>query len=116
MNDDRRCRGLREMHIGIGLNTGLAVVGNIGSKDRVQYTAVGDTVNVASRLVDKAEADQIIVSAELRRVLSRQDKLDYIGEVDLKGRQHKLGIYSVRWREIAAEMELSTGDEAVRNV
>jgi adenylate cyclase len=115
MNENRVAHGLREMQIGIGLHTGLAVVGNIGSQDRVQYTAIGDTVNVASRLVDRAEAYQIIVSADIRRVLTKSDKLDFIGEVDLKGRQHKLGIYSVRWPEIAADIELSVGDGAVQH-
>jgi adenylate cyclase len=116
MNEKRAAEGLRQTEIGIGLHTGLAVVGNIGSQDRVQYTAIGDTVNVASRLVDKAEPNQIIVSEELRRVLTNSEKLDFIGEVDLKGRQHKLGIYSARWPEIAADMERNAEDGALQNV
>jgi adenylate cyclase len=102
INASRAALGLREMPIGIGLHTGPAVVGNIGSSERVQYTAIGDTVNVASRLVSRAEPHQIIVSEAFRSALSNSEHLGLIGEAELKGRQNKLKIYSVRWNEITA--------------
>jgi adenylate cyclase len=100
LNLSRAQLGLREIPIGIGLHTGSAVVGNIGSADRVQYTAIGDTVNVASRLVSKAEAHQIIVSEAFRKALSKAEPLSLIGEVELKGRQNRLNIYSVGWEDM----------------
>jgi adenylate cyclase len=109
LNASRAALGLKEMPIGIGLHTGPAVVGNIGSVERVQYTAIGDTVNVASRLVNRAEAHQIIVSEAFRQALTKADELDLIGEAELKGRQNKLNIYSVRWNEIPAEGGESNG-------
>lgn len=87
------------IHIGIGLHCGPAVVGNIGSSDRVQYTAIGDTVNVAARLVSKAGASQIIVSEDVCRALPDYAGFESLGEVELKGRAGKLHIHSVKWME-----------------
>ena len=97
MNTSRIELGLKELHLGIGLHTGSAVVGNIGSAERVQYTAIGDTVNVASRLVSRAAPDQIIVSESFKEALSATERLQLMGETELKGRQTKLNIYSVEW-------------------
>jgi adenylate cyclase len=112
LNASRSAVGLAEMHIGIGLHTGPAVVGNIGSADRVQYTAIGDTVNVASRLVSRAEPDQIVVSEAFRNALSRADHLDLIGETELRGRQRKLNIYSVKWADVPASANPSEPEKA----
>ena len=98
-NARRSAFGLKEIHIGVGLHTGPAVVGNIGSAERVQYTAIGDTVNVASRLVSQAGPDQIVVSESFRQALSAADQLELLGETELKGRQNRLNIYSVSWAE-----------------
>jgi adenylate cyclase len=96
LNQSRVERNLRPFQIGIGLHCGLAVVGNIGSADRVQYTAIGDTVNVAARLVNKAGAGQIIVSEAIRASIPEFAGFDALGEVDLKGRASKMNIYAVR--------------------
>jgi adenylate cyclase len=77
----------------------MAVVGNIGSDNRVQYTAIGDTVNVAARLVSKAAASQIIVSEEIRAAIPDLHRFEALGEVELKGRATKMNIYSARWTD-----------------
>jgi len=97
MNRDRRARGLREVKIGVGLHAGPAVVGNIGSAQRMQYTAIGDTVNVASRVAAVAAPDQVLVSEDVRAGTVKGDSFQPLGEVKLKGREQKVNIYSVPW-------------------
>ena len=101
LNLSRKRRNAPLFQIGIGLHCGPAVVGNIGSDNRVQYTAIGDTVNVAARLTSKAAASQIIVSEDVRACIPDVNRFEALGEVALKGRATKTNIYSARWKDNA---------------
>jgi class 3 adenylate cyclase len=57
--------GQSRLRIGIGINTGVAVMGNIGSAERMDFTAIGDVVNTAARLCSVAKADEILVAEEV---------------------------------------------------
>ena len=103
VNQARLRRKEITFQIGIGLHCGSAVVGNIGSADRVQYTAIGDTVNVAARLVNLAQPGQIIVSEDIRKCIPDYAGFQPLGEVELKGRSSKLNIFSVQWEDIPLE-------------
>ena len=79
-------KGLPPITWGIGINTGPAVVGNMGSKDRLQYTALGDTVNTASRFCGAAEAFTAIVGQPTFDACAQFVAVDQVPGIQLKGK------------------------------
>jgi adenylate cyclase len=80
---------------GIGINTGMAIVGNIGSEKRLDYTVIGDTVNLGARLCSKAAGEQILISEAAYEVVKDKVKTNYIGEIEVKGKAKPLRVYEV---------------------
>jgi adenylate cyclase len=79
-----------------GINTGDAIIGNIGTKRRTQFTALGSTVNLASRLTDICNSGQIIVSATTKSKISNQFELESLGIVtELRNIYGPFEIFSV---------------------
>lgn len=89
--------GSEGLEMGIGIHLGVATIGNMGSKLRSDYTAIGDVVNVASRLegLNKKYKSHIIISESTRRQLMKPLRTRDIGWVDLAGRDDKVHVHEV---------------------
>jgi adenylate cyclase len=84
-NHTRAAENLDPIHIGIGINTGRVITGAIGSTRAMQYTAIGDAMNMASRLVGHAKPGEIILSAETYNKIAYQVEAEPLGLIELKG-------------------------------
>lgn len=80
---------------GLGIHTGPAVFGNIGSKSRMDYTAIGDTVNTAARLESNAKPGQIILSDAVYQAVKDRIKAGSLGEIKVKGKEQGISIYEL---------------------
>jgi class 3 adenylate cyclase len=83
------------VQLGVGIHTGVVVVGNIGSDERADFTAVGDAVNVAHRLEKLARPGEILVSEAVQRRVRGAFRLRFEGERQLSGRLEPVHTYAV---------------------
>lgn len=85
----------KSVKFGIGIHTGPAVVGNIGSNNRMDYTAIGDTVNTAARLESNSKPGQIILSEAVYEKVKDRIIAKALGEIHVKGKVQGIQIYEL---------------------
>jgi adenylate cyclase len=102
LNRDAVARQWPELRVGIGINTGIVTAGNIGSLRRIDYTVVGDAVNVASRLTSNAAGGQILISDSTAEALGEAFDLEVLPPMMVKGRSTPLQVFDVKWKKQSA--------------
>lgn len=93
--DEMERRSGRKVGLGIGINCGEAVIGNIGTSKRMEYTAIGSTVNMASRLEGRAKAGEVIISPYVYERLKGRIEVTSLGAQQLKGISEPVELYRV---------------------
>jgi adenylate cyclase len=98
MNREWQAQGKPPLGIGIGINTGDMVAGNIGSDTIMSYTVIGDAVNLGARLesLNKDYGTQIIVSDSTRARLKGRYDIHPLGDVIVKGKSQSVAIFEVK--------------------
>ena len=99
LNLERKQLNLEILTVGIGINIGHAVFGNIGSKDRMDYTVVGDVVNLASRFCDVAKPGQIITTTKFLSLFKYIYPTVKLGSIAIKGRDEPVDICNIDYKK-----------------
>src|SRR4051794_4923586 len=98
INVELRMEGLPEIGVGIGLHTGEATVGYVGSERRSEYTAIGDTVNTASRLESNSKGGEILLSDATAKVAHTRYQLVPRDPISVKNREQPVPLFEVDWQ------------------
>ena len=113
-NREREAEGLPAVRIRVGINSGPAVVGNVGTEKRVDYTVLGTSVNIASRLESGvAKPGDVVVSQNTLDRLPQGFETEALGEFSLKGLQQKMPVYRVLDETSSAGTTLPTREIVV---
>ena len=101
LNRQWEARGQPVMRAGMGVNTGPVTAGNIGSSKRMDYTVIGDAVNLASRLCANAAGGQILISESTFQALGLALPARRLEPIRVKGKEAPVEIYEILWNESA---------------
>jgi class 3 adenylate cyclase len=85
----------KDLRVGIGMHTGPLVAGNLGSSRRMDYSVIGDTVNVAARLEGVAGPGQVVITGATRDLIGRRFKVQEREPVKVKGKEQPLHVFNV---------------------
>jgi len=92
------CAKLPEIYLRIGINSGVAVIGNLGSEERFDYAAIGDCVNLAARLegVNKLYSTEVLISKETVSRLTDRSRLRFVDRIVVKGKTEPIDVCTVK--------------------
>jgi adenylate cyclase len=103
LNHEGTTHGWPDLRVGIGVTTGVVTAGNIGSPKRIDYTVVGDAVNVSSRLCANAQPGQILISESTVAEVNGLFRLKPLDALQLKGKSRPLPVFSLLGEQSAAK-------------
>ena len=96
LNNKRKKKKKRPIEVGIGINKGLVISGNIGSKHQMDYTVIGDAVNIGARLCSIAKPQEIIISHSVKEALIDNYELIKMKPVSVKGKEQPILISGIK--------------------
>ena len=96
LNETRKKRKESPIKVGVGINRGLVVSGNIGSRDMMDYTVIGDTVNLGARLCSAAGPDEIFVSENVFQETKNKFPYKKLEPIKVKGKEKKVNVYEIK--------------------
>jgi ABC-type oligopeptide transport system substrate-binding subunit/class 3 adenylate cyclase len=88
-------RGIKGFNVRVGVNTGLVVVGELGSDLRVAYTAIGDAINLAARMETAAEPGTILITEATHKLIAPLFETESLGRIEVKGKAEPVSVYRV---------------------
>ena len=101
---------LLKMNFGIGINTGIAVCGNLGCKDRLEYSAIGTTVNAASRITSIAPGYTVLINDDTYQMVKDHVEVKSLGEMTIKADKELFRLYEV----VQIYDDLNTNSKVIR--